>query len=383
MAEYDCLVVGCGGVGSAALMHFARRGARVLGVDRWLPPHEQGSSHGQTRLIRLAYFEHPDYVPLLREAFQGWEELAGQSGEPLLNLTGLLEVGPAQGPLIQGVLRSAGEHSLPIEHYRSSDFQERFPGFELPSGHQAVFEQQAGFLPVEDCVRICLQQASEAGAEFCEGISVTSWSVGSTGVLVQGTDRQDDSWQASCDSLVVTAGSWAGELLADLGIPLTIRRKSLFWFDIQSDVADYTPTGGTPAFYFELSSGDFYGVPAIPPWGLKVGQHTGGATVSDPACVNRSVDPAEQQSVQRFLRTCLKPTSLQVTRHRVCLYTDSPDGHFIVDRHPQYPQVLFAAGLSGHGFKFAPVLGQALVDLALDQRTELPVDFLGLDRFWK
>lgn len=374
MAHYDAIVLGVGGVGSAALCHLAKRGARVLGIERFVPGHDRGSSHGQSRLIRQAYYEHPDYVPLVQRAFELWHELEEESGQSLYREVGLLEVGPRDGEVLSGVRASARLHALPIDELSSSEAQSRFPAFRIPEACEAIFEQRAGYLHVEQAVRAHADLAVRWGAKLRTGEAIRSWRVEGTGVVVE-TDQ--DSYQA--DRLIVTAGAWAGQLLADLGIPLEVRRKPLYWFRTTTNA--YRPESGCPGFLFDLSHGCFYGVPQIDSAGVKVAEHTGGSVVRDPLAVDRAVDLQDERRVASFVSEHLPAATTQCTNHTVCMYTMTPDAHFVVDRHPQHPAVSFAAGLSGHGFKFTCVLGEALSQLALDDATPLPIGFLSSKRF--
>jgi sarcosine oxidase len=374
MEHYDAIVLGTGGVGSSAMFHLARRGARVLGIDRFSPPHDQGSTHGSTRVIRQAYFEHSNYVPLLVESYRLWHELERQVGQHLLHQVGLIQVGPANGQVVPGVLRSAHEHGLAVEQLTAADVQGRWPGLRADYNLLGVFEPAAGYLLVEDCVRAALDAARRAGAELLTGTTVTGWKTDGGEIRVTTTDDE-----LSAGRLVIAAGAWAGSLLAGLGLPLTVRRKSLFWFETTD--ATYDVAAHFPVFLFERPNGVFYGFPQIDARGVKVAEHSGGRIVDDPLVVDRAVDPDEQYHLVEFLSAHLPAVSSTITHHTVCLYTMTPDEHFIVDRHPQHAKVVFAAGLSGHGFKFVPVLGRALAELALDGRTELPIGFLSLKRF--
>jgi sarcosine oxidase len=373
-ASYDAIVLGAGGVGSAAMYQLARRGLRVLGIDRFAPPHDRGSSHGQTRIIRQAYFEHADYVPLLLESYRLWTELEQHTGRQLLIDTGLVEIGPADGMVVPGVLEAARRHGLAIETLTPAAAQERWPALYVPDDMVAVFEPKAGALRVEQCVRAHLVAAQEAGADLRVGVEVLGWSFESDSASVDTT-----AGRFSAARLIVTAGAWADRLLADLDLKLEIRRKAMLWYP----ESDHTTRAdaGFPCFLYELPHGVFYGMPSIDGSGVKVAEHSGGEPVDDPLHVDRSLRERDLQAVEAFLRTHM-PTVLPACRdHAICLYTMSPDEHFIVDRHPQHPQVIFAAGLSGHGFKFAPALGAALADLAINGATRLPIDFLSLRRF--
>jgi sarcosine oxidase len=373
MLGYDAIVLGVGGVGSAALLHLARRGVRVLGIDRFAPGHDRGSSHGKTRLIRRAYFEHPDYVPLVQRSFALWHELEQLAGETLYHQVGVLQVGPPSGEVLVGVRASARLHDLPIEELSARDVAARFPGFRVPNDCEAIFETGAGYLFVERCVVAHAEQATRLGAELHAGEAIRGWRAAGAVVVVE-TDRA--SYRA--DRLVIAAGAWAGQLLGELGIPLEVRRKPLYWWQTRGDA--YRADRGCPGFLYDLPHGCFYGFPQIDSSGVKVAEHTGGAVVHDPLAVDRAIDPAEQQRVATFVNDYLSEATTQCTDHVVCMYTMTPDAHFVVDRHPEYPQVVFAAGLSGHGFKFTCVLGEVLSQLALDGHTDLPIEFLSVSR---
>jgi sarcosine oxidase len=398
MSHYDAIVLGAGGVGSAAMLHLARRGARVLGIDRFHPPHDRGSSHGHTRVIRQAYFEHSDYVPLLVESYRLWRELENQVGRELFHQIGLVQVGPPDGQIVPGVLRSAAEHGLTVEQLASNEIETRWPGLRARKDSIGAFEPGAGYLLVEDCVRAHLDGARAAGAEFLGETEVEAWSASGNEVRVK-TSRGE----LTANRLVITAGAWAGGNLLPLPpgegrgegerpqnphpnplpkgegiLKLTVRRKSLFWFE--TSAAQYTVTNGFPVFLYELPQGVFYGFPKLDARGVKVAEHSGGRVVEDPLVVDRSIDIEEQERLIQFLSAHLPGVTSNVTDHAVCLYTMSPDENFIVDRHPAHANVVFAAGLSGHGFKFVPVLGRALTELTLDGGTDLPIGFLSLAR---
>lgn len=373
MDRYDAIVLGTGGVGCAALMHLARRSVRVLGIEQFTPGHDRGSSHGQSRLIRQAYFEHPHYVPLVLRAYELWHQLEAACGETLYHQVGLLEVGSPAGEVIRGVRASALQHSLPIENLSAAEVRQRFSGFRVPGDCEAVFETRAGYLLVERCVLAHANEAARLGAKVHTGETIRAWRPEGSGVVVE-----TDLASYAADRLVITAGAWSGPLLGELGIPLEVRRKPLYWYRTRGDA--YRADRGCPAFFFELRSGTYYGVPQIDAAGIKVAEHTGGHLVDDPTAVDRQLDRAEEHRVASFVGEFLPEATTERTDHTVCMYTMTPDGHFVVDRHPHYPQVVFAAGLSGHGFKFTGVLGEALCELALDGKTDLPIEFLSVGR---
>jgi monomeric sarcosine oxidase len=374
--SYDAIVIGLGGIGSAALFQLAARRLRVLGIDRFHIGHDRGSSHGQTRVIRQAYFEHPSYVPLCIASYRGWRELEQRVGEQLLFQVGLLEIGPADGVVVPGVLRAAEFHGLAVDELGRREARRRFPQFALPQGARTVFEAAAGYLLVERCVIAHAHAAADLGAECHTDETVRSWRAEDGSVEVT-TERSTYHAQR----LVIAAGPWSTRLLADLGLSITVRKKHLYWFADDSDAYRLEPR--CPVFLYEEVEGVFYGFPAIDSRGVKVGEHTGGAiVVGDPAMEHRELDPQDQARVESFVARSLPRLSQRLMDHTVCFYSMSPDEHFWIDRHPEYPQVAIAAGLSGHGFKFAPVLGEVLADLVTEGASCHPVEFLRLDRPW-
>jgi sarcosine oxidase len=374
MSNYDVIVLGTGGVGSAAAFHMAKRGAKVLGIDQFPGGHDRGSSHGETRVIRQAYFEHSDYVPLLLRAYELWRELESDVGIDLLHQVGLLQVGLPEGAVVGGVLQAARLHGLNVESLASDQVTKRFSGFRVPDGSVGVFEPAAGYLRVERCVLCHLSAAKDRGAAFRFGATARNWQTRGGGITVQ-TDQGD----FSAAKLVITAGPWAPQLLANVGVPLHVRRKHLYWFPTAD--ASYHESSGCPTYLYELPNGVFYGFPQIDELGVKVAQHSGGTIITDPKNDPRPLEPADLADVEAFLSQYLPGVGQPMQRRAVCFYTMSPDEHFLVDRHPLHDNVFFVAGLSGHGFKFTSVLGEALADLALNGFTKLPIEFLSLGRF--
>ncbi|WP_254512749.1 N-methyl-L-tryptophan oxidase [Anatilimnocola floriformis] len=371
--HYDCIVLGTGGVGSAACWQLSQRGAAVLGLDRFPPGHDRGSSHGQTRIIRQAYFEHADYVPLLLRAYELWAELEQTVGQQLFEQVGLLQIGPDDGAVISGVLHAAALHQLPVETLSAAESNRRFPGFHVPEALTAVFEPRAGLLHVEACVRAHCLAAMTAGAELLSGVTVHGWDAKPGAVTVH--TNQGDFHAAR---LIVTAGAWSPELLGCPQLSLRVLRKHLYWF--AAPRPEHQASAGAPTFLYDLPHGCFYGLPSINADGLKCGEHSGGERVADPLSDPRLADERDQQRVTEFVRDFLPGVAPQFHSRSVCFYTMSPDEHFIVDRHPEHANVCFAAGLSGHGFKFTGVLGQVLADWTLSGATSLPVDFLSASR---
>ena len=381
MQSADVIVLGTGGMGTAACAHLARRGAAVIGLDRFPIAHDRGSSHGQTRLIRQAYFEHPDYVPLLLEAYRLWRRLEGETGASLLVQTGLLLAGPESGEAISGALHAAAVHRLAVERLGAGDARRRWPALHVDDDWIAVWEAAAGYLRVEDCVRASAEVARRHGARLESGIEILGWEALANGVVVE-TNRG----RFHADRLVITPGAWATDLLHLPSIQLVVLRKSLFWYRPAADVSGVfsppQPNGtGLPCFAFDTPSGFYYGFPALDDRGVKVAEHTGGAFVADPLALDRALDPHEERRVADVVRARLPALGVDLADAAVCLYTMTPDSHFLVGIHPDSPRVSFAAGFSGHGFKFASIIGDILADLACDGVTARPIGFLSPERF--
>ncbi len=379
----DVIVLGVGAMGAAACAALARRGVRVLGLERHSVPHGLGSSGGQTRLVRKAYFEHPDYVPLLQRAYELWDELGAASGERLLHRTGLVCAGAPSGPLIAGTRGAARLHGLPIEELDLPELARRVPALRLPPDHAALLDPEGGFVLCERAVAAFVREAERHGARIQSGVRALGWSAGPSGVTVR-----TETEVFSAARLVLAPGAWAPGLLADHGPRLEVTRQTLGWF-APPDPAPFA-LGRFPCWAVEHGAdgaqGLFYGFPILPaglaagPAGLKCAHHLPGAR-TDPDAVERAPSAADERALragpERYLPAAAGPT---VAVH-VCLYTLSPDGHFVLDLHPAHPEVALACGFSGHGFKFAPVIGEALADLALEGRSALPIAFLGLARF--
>lgn len=376
MSRFDAIVLGLGGMGSAALWHLARRGRSVLGIDQFGVAHDHGSSHGGSRLIRRAYFEHPDYVPLVSRAYELWAELEQASGTKLFHRTGLFLAGHRPGLLIDGVLRAAEVHNLKIELLPHVQAKTQFPGLSAGFDQTILYEADAGFLDVENCVRAHVERARTAGAEIQLNTKVAGWSAEPDSVRVTTTDEV-----LQAKTLIICAGSWSGSLLRELGAPLTIRRKVVVWY--RAAAPGYRVDDGCPVFCFDTPQGFFYGFPSFDGDCVKVGEHSGGEPVANPESLDRAIHQSDLAPLERFIEAHLPLARPEVARHSVCMYTMTPDEHFIIDRHPQHPNVIVACGFSGHGFKFASVVGSALADMVTIGGTKEPVGFLGLQRLCK
>jgi sarcosine oxidase len=371
---FDVIVIGMGGMGSAACCELARRGRRVLALEQFPLGHDRGSSHGHTRIIRTAYYEHPNYVPLARRAFERWYELERLAGTHLLTECGCLSLGRSESEVVAGVRRSAKQHQLSIEVLSAVELRQRFPPFRAPDEFIGVLEHRAGFLYVEECVRAFIDTARRHGAMIQAEEPVLSWEANINGVSAT---TAKETYRAG--KLVVTAGPWAGSLLAKQGACLRVMRQPLLWFGTQDDRAFQRDR--FPIYIAEVPEGHFYGLPVIDGSGHKMARHYGAPELTAPEQIERDIRPGDELAAQAFLKQYLPSANGPLRRAQICIYTLSPDRHFIIDVHPEYSTVAFAAGFSGHGFKFAPVVGEILADLAEKGKTDQPIDMFRWDRF--
>lgn len=375
---YDVIVLGLGGMGSAAAYHLAQRGQRVLGLERFAPAHAHGSSHGRSRVVRLAYFEDPAYVPLLLRAYELWRDVERRLERPLLTLTGGLMLGQQDGPLVSGSLRSAREHGLDHELLTTAELERRYPQLQLGAGTVALLDRQAGYVDPEASVQAHLQLGAAAGAELRFAEPVRSFSIAPSGDKV---DVQTERGTYTAGRLVLTAGPWAPQLLAELGLPLRVERHVLYWFSPPRGLAAFSPAV-FPVYIWERGDGvHFYGFPHQPgpPDGVKVAFfHVG--QPCDPETIDRVVHPEEIATMQRCVREHLPGLDGPLVHATTCMYTCTPDGHFLIDHHPRHPNVVIGSPCSGHGFKFVPVIGEILADLAMEGTTRHPVSLFGIRR---
>ncbi len=350
-------------MGSAALRAIAVRGASVLGIEARGIGHALGSSHGETRIIRKAYFEHPDYVPLLERAYTGWGRLERDSNEKLFERTGLVLVGDHDGVVIEGVREARRQHGLDIEEWDVATLRARTP-FEARDGSAVLFERDAGFLHVERGVGAHVETARRDGAEVRDRCEVDA--VDGDGVIIDGA-------RETARTIVVCAGPWSGRLLGELGLPLTVMRRVQLWFDCADARFERCPV-----FAYAERNGFFYGFPRLDGATVKIALHGGDRSAADPDALDRALREDDVEPVRRFAAERLPSLSPSVARHATCMYTMTPDEHFVVGARDR---VVFAAGFSGHGYKFAPVIGEILADLALEGATDAPIALFAPDRF--
>ena len=361
-SRFDVIIVGLGAMGSAAAYHLARCGKRILGLDRFAPPHAFGSSHGQTRIIREAYFEHPLYVPLVQRAYELWMELERQVGRTLFRATGGLMLGKPDGPVVAGAKRSAKDHSLQHKVFSAAEVRTRFPALQPTDEMLAVWEPRAGILFPETCIEAHLTMARKQGADLRTDEPAVSWEGEGGGVRVV---TSKGAYQAN--QLVLTAGSWIQSLLRDLQLPLVVERQVQFWFEPKLPL-QFQPER-CPIHVWEHERGRFfYGFPDLG-GGVKVACHHEGEMVS-PDSIDREVRAEEVEAMRAVVRQFLPDADGPLRSAVVCMYTNTPDGHFFIDRHPAHPQVLIASPCSGHGFKFSSVMGEVMADLLTDGQTQ-------------
>ena len=386
--EFDSIVIGLGGMGAAACFHLARRGQRVLGLEQFDIPHDLGGSHGSSRVIRLAYFEDPRYVPLVRRAYQLWHELEIVANERLIVSTGGIDLGRADCEAMIGVQAALREHQIPFELLDGDAVRRRFPAFQPPADHVGIFQSEAGFVIPERCTIAHLEAAMRQGARCQARERVTAWNTANGRVIVT-TDR--GSYESR--RLIVTAGAWLPELLRDLAIPIHVERQVMAWFCPERP--DDFEVGRMPVFIHHLTSHDcrtlglasradspaaaFYGVPHHGRPGVKVCRHHGGA-LTTPSAIDRTPRQADEDELRAYLARCMPGANGPLMAVKVCMYDNTPDQHFIVDRHPRHAEVIVAGGFSGHGYKFASVIGEIAADLALDGRTAHPIGCFQIGR---
>ena len=372
--QYDAIVIGLGGMGSATLYQLAKRGKRVLGIEQFGIAHELGSSHGVTRIIRLAYHEHPSYVPLMRRAYELWRDLEAKTEEQILHITGSIDAGPPDGSNFKGSLLSCEEHDLPHDVLTSAEITKRFPGYRLPSETMAVFQGEGGFLLPERCISLFVEQAQTLGATVHTNERTLEWHPTTNGVSVR-TERGE----YEAETLVISAGAWASKLLPALSAAAIPERQVLAWFEILR--AEHFTPDAFPVFNLVVDEGQFYGFPEFGIPGFKLGKYHHLEENVDPDTIDREPNAQDESVLRDFTEKYFPGAAGATSSMKVCMFTNTPDEHFIIDCLPDSPQVVVAAGFSGHGFKFSSVVGEILSDLAIDGTTSHDIGMFRLARF--
>lgn len=376
MKHYDCIIIGAGTMGIAACSFLAARRVNVLALDQFNIPHERGSHAGQSRIIRKAYFEHPDYVPLLERSYQNWARLESRVGQQLYHETGIVYFGHTHHPTMTGVRNAAELYNVPVV----VDLSLNFPAFNIPSDWQTLSEPHAGFLTPEKILGAYKKIAIEDGAVVNENENVIRWQKNGNSITVF-TDKHT----YSCSKLIITSGSWTSTLL-ELTTRLHVTQQTLFW--VKPANSEKYALGNLPCWFVEDPSlGMYYGFPFLDgevfggPTGMKIASHRPGLQ-ADPRLGERSVPKSDIENLHEFIDQYFPGMDAEIVAAKTCLYTYSEDENFIIDHLPDSDKlVTIACGFSGHGFKFASAVGEILADLTMKGTTDLPIDFLRLSRF--
>ena len=371
---FDAIVVGVGGMGSAALFHLARRGARVLGLERFGVAHAFGSSHGHTRIIRLAYWEDRAYVPLLRRAYELWRELEAQAGERLLLTTGSIDAAPRDSRVIRGVLDACSAFALPHAIFDGRTLRARYPAYELPADAVAIYQPDGGILFPERCITQHVAAAARFGAIVHTGERVLEWTIAGGHARVR-TDRGE----YSAPRLIVTAGAWTGQLVPPLARALAPERQVVLW--TKPARAEWFEPENFPVFYIHVDEGSFYGFPSVDGHGFKIGKYHHLGERIDPDRMDREPHPRDEGVLRAAIRKYFPAADGPTLQMTTCLFTNTADEHFVIDRLHDRPPVVVGAGFSGHGYKFCSVIGEVLADLALDGGTRHDIGLFAAGRF--
>ena len=374
MTHFDVVVCGLGATGSAALYQLAGRGVRVLGLEQLRPGHDLGSSHGETRIIRLGYFEHPSYVPLVRSAYAGWRAIEAAAGRQLLHAIGIVEIGPPNGMLVAGTLASSRLHGLPHEFLAAAEVMRRFPAFRVPPEYVGVVQPDGGFLQTEPAVEAMVGLAQVSGAEVRLGETITEIEPDAAGVRIT-TDRGT----VEAGAAIVALGPWIKTHFPDLPGPIRVTRQVMAWFE-PIDPAPLS-NGLLPVFLMQSRYGIHYGFPPLLSPLIKVAKHHHADQSVEVEACDRTVSPEDERLIRAALAEHLPAANGRLVEAKTCLYTMTPDGDFIIDRLPGAPQIVIASPCSGHGFKFAPAIGDILADLATTGTTAHDISRFTLARF--
>jgi sarcosine oxidase len=374
--RFNTIVIGMGTMGSAAAYYLARRGQRVLGLEQFDIPHDQGSYQGYTRIIRMPYYEHPSYVMLLKRSYELWREIEQQANEKLLHVTGSLDIGPADSWVFKGALRSAMEYELKHQVFTGLELAQRFPGYQLPHAIMALYQPEGGFLTPERCVVAYAFEALKHGAEIHGREPVLHWEPLPQG---EGVHVHTNRGVYEADSLVITAGAWNDTLLGFLRGLATPELQVLAWFQPQRP--EFFQQDHFPVFNLLCDEGRFYGFPVHAVPGFKIGKYHHLEERGPAAELRREVTPADEAILRDCVARYFPAAAGPVMTLKSCLFTNAPDGHFLIDLHPDHPQVSYASACSGHGFKFGSVIGEILADLAQYRQTRHNIELFTHDRF--
>jgi sarcosine oxidase len=380
--SFDIIVLGVGSMGSSSCYFLAKQGYKVLGLEQFTISHEFGSHAGQSRVIRKAYFEHPDYIPLLIRAYQNWKQLEKETGEQLYFKTGLVYFGPPDHIVMQGVNQSASLYGIELENVNRDEIKKRFPQFQIPENYQCLFEPDAGFVRPEKTIQLYTELAKKNRAQINTNEKVLDWEKDGDGIVVN-TDKN----HYHCNKLVITAGAWAGKMIPGFEKKLKITRQFISWIKPKNE-SDFS-LGKFPCWLLadDKKPGVYYGFPSLSPEkfgqpaGLKLSHHHA-AVETDPDHVNRQPTPEDEENLKWALNKYFPGVFESFLTEKICLYSNTSDENFIIDKLPGYEdRVVIACGFSGHGFKFVPVVGEILADLVISGKTNFSMEFLTAKRF--
>jgi sarcosine oxidase len=379
---FDVIVLGVGSMGSSACYHLAKRCFKVLGIEQFDIPHEQGSHTGQSRIIRKAYGEDAEYVPLLEKAYQNWLMLESETGSQVYYETGLTYFGALDDPFLKTVKDSSRKYNIPLNDLTAEDCNYKYPQFNLPQNFQRLEEPEAGFITPERSILLNIQQAVLKGAVIRTKEKVLEWKRNTQSIISVLTNR--GTYKAG--KLIITAGPWAGNMIPSLASTLTVTKQVLAW--VKPKKWDLFTIGNFPCWMLVNKEYTFYGFPILPvetfgnPEGLKLALHYPGPDVTDPGLVNRNTNVSDEEILIDFLKQFIPDGFENTLVMKTCLYTNTPDHNFIIDFLSGFDKdVVVATGFSGHGFKFVSVVGEVLADLAMNGLTDLPIGFLSAKRF--
>lgn len=363
---FDVIVIGIGGIGSATCLSFAKRKVSILGLEQFDIAHSYGSSSGNTRLIRKAYFENENYIPLLNKSYELWDELEKETNEHLFHKSGLLIFGKSgHGIAFDKMQQTAQKYNISLKIHSHSSLKKNFPLFHTPKEDTGVFEENAGYLLVEKCIETNVKLSKQYGAELHFNEKVNSWNKTRNGFLIK-TNKNE----YCAKKLVFTGGAWSSQLLKDLNLPLITKRAPQFWFKSHIDFSKQ------PCFAFDLRNTFIFGFPSTE-IGVKIAEYTPKEVIEDPYSLkNYPILKEDFINIQNCIKQYLPHLSQEPIISKNCMYTLTPDEDFLIDLHPHEKDISIFAGCSGHAFKFAPLIGECLADLTLHGETQIPIDFL-------
>lgn len=370
---HDVAVIGLGAMGSAALYHLARRGLSVAGMERFEPGHDHGSSHGESRAIRLGYFEHPSYVPFARSAYRNWRELEQFTGEKVLSITGVLEIGRPDSAIVNGSIEASRQHDLPHEVLDAGEIMRRFPNFALPEGYFAVQQPDGGVLDADRANALHLALARQAGADIRVNCKVKGIDAGASLIRIA-----TDNGLVEARRAIVAAGPWIGDLVPNLKPHLTLARQVICWFEPGKARPDVLPQ--LPVFLVDDGEDVIYGFPPSPEHGFKLASHYDSGIMTDADAPRTPPGPQDEARIRRFLDRFMPDAAGPLIQMKTCIYTKTPDEDFVIDFLPEDDRIVIASPCSGHGYKFASVIGEVLADLATVGHTEHDISRFRLAR---